>query len=77
MHESPNIVLELRKSEALVLFEWLASLKLGRHPNEPDEATQKLLWRVEGLLEKQLTEVVQPAYQRLVLEAKDDVIRHC
>ncbi|GEP46424.1 hypothetical protein [Brevifollis gellanilyticus] len=70
MKRSEDIEITLRGHEALVLFDWLVSLSLQGHENEPDAATQKLLWQVEGTLEKHLVEVVDPAYKALLEEAK-------
>jgi hypothetical protein len=48
----------LQDSEALVLFDWLATFDPSGNGNAPDEATQKVLWRLEGLLEKGLPQVL-------------------
>lgn len=59
----PNTVsLTISRDEALVLFDWLASL--GNEPNEVelDPPVQQTLWRIEGQLESALVEVLEPDY---------------
>jgi hypothetical protein len=68
-----SIQVTLSQDEALVLFEWLASLE--QKPNEPpDEAEQRVIWRLEGQLESLLTVVVAADYRERVLLAKKAVL---
>lgn len=59
--------IELTAAEALVLFEWLASNEAlpVQHPSE-----QTVLWRIEGQLEKALTEPLLPDYRESVDAAR-------
>lgn len=61
--------LALTHDEALVLYEWLASLDDKPHAS-PDDAEQTILWRLEGQLESQLPEVLMPDYAQRLAEAK-------
>lgn len=70
MEHDQEITLTLRSGEALILFDWLASLNLKGHDNEPDDATQQLLWTIEGSIEKQLAAVIDPEYKTLLSVAK-------
>ena len=71
--DSEAIVLRLTPAEALVLFEWLARVdNAGDLPVE-DPAEQQVLWRLEGQLESQVTEVLLPNYKELVEAARREV----
>ncbi len=72
-----TVQITLPRWEALVLFEWLASIDPvdGRMP--VDAAEQKVLWHVEGQLESALPEVVAPAYHELIAAAKQKVLGTC
>jgi hypothetical protein len=68
-----KISIELTNHEALVLFDFLA--RFGEENTRPlaDQAEQQVLWKIEGILEKQLVEVISPDYDRLVTEAREQV----
>lgn len=67
------IQIALPRQEALVLFEWLASL--AEKPNASlDEAEQRVVWHLEGQLESLLTEVVLADYKERVLIAKNSIL---
>lgn len=66
-----NVVLELSRAEALVLFEWLASHD-GTLPIE-DPSEQDVLWRIEGALEHALVEPLSPDYKAAVAAARETV----
>ena len=68
---SNPVTLTLTNDEALVLFEFL-------HRNDDadkfplvDQAEERALWNVQGLLEKQLVELFLPNYLELVQQARD------
>jgi hypothetical protein len=68
-----SIQVALPRHEALVLFEWLASL--GEKPSASlDEAEQRVVWHLEGQLESLLTEVVLADYKERVLIAKKAIL---
>jgi len=68
---SNPVTLTLTNDEALVLFEFL-------HRNDDadkfplvDQAEERALWNVQGLLEKQLVELFLPNYLELVQQVRD------
>jgi hypothetical protein len=70
--ENDNIQIQLTKAQALVLYEWLyrsdeAHLLPIEHPSE-----QKVLWTLEGMLEKEIP-VFSPDYLQLLEEARSHV----
>ena len=67
------IQIALAQHEALVLFEWLASLD-EKSKLPLDEAEQKVIWRLEGQLESMLPEIVAADYRERVLSAKQTVL---
>ncbi|MEP7341647.1 MAG: hypothetical protein ABI977_28200 [Acidobacteriota bacterium] len=71
--ESQNIVIELSNAEALVLFEFLSRFEDTKKITVEDQAEERVLWDVQCLLEKQLTEPFSPNYVELVMAARDRV----
>lgn len=69
-----RIQVTLPRCEALVLFEWLASLDAGEEKMPLDAAEQQVVWRLEGQLESLLTEIVAADYQERVVAAKQQVL---
>ncbi len=70
-----NINIILTKDEALVLFEFLArfnSSVANDHLFE-DQSEQKMLWLIEGQLEKVLVEPFTPNYRDIVKEARNRI----
>ena len=68
-----EILVKLSKAEALVLFDWLASLDSLRtlpfnHPSE-----EKVLWKIEGQLESTIAEPFAPNYKDLLSQARRTV----
>jgi hypothetical protein len=65
------VTIELSGDEALVLYEWLAEheekLAVG-------EAERRVLWRLEGALEKSLAEVFAKDYVDLVEQARRRIL---
>jgi len=70
-----DLVISLSRSQALILFDWIADTKPGEIPKAPDEATMNVLWFIEGRLESTLVEILDPEYTRLLAAAKDAVLR--
>lgn len=69
-----KVVLRLSRAEALALFEWLARLDgAGVFPFD-HEAEQRVLWNVEGQLEKALWEVFDPAYAARLEDARQQIL---
>ncbi|TWT29622.1 hypothetical protein [Blastopirellula retiformator] len=65
-----EISLILKHEEALVLFEWLASLEEKSDSSMCDDAEQKVIWKIEAQLEKLLPDVVMEDYKDRVSAAK-------
>jgi len=67
-----NLKLELTKDEALVTFEFLSRFNESeRNGVFEDQAEQKVLWLIEGQLEKQLVEPFMPNYKDLISNARN------
>ena len=63
----------LTKDEALVLFEWLASAKESDYTVN-DKAVQIVLWKLEGLLEKEIPTIFDRKYSAMVDGAKRRIL---
>lgn len=64
--KSDEVAIKLSRNQALVLFDWLADMK----DDSLEAATQQVLWRLEGMLEESLVEVVDADYKEKVAAAK-------
>ena len=74
MTDQQNINLTVTKDEALVLFEFLARFNQTEHPDIfEDQSEQKILWILEGQLEKQLVEPFRPDYTEIIKEARNKI----
>ena len=72
--EGEAIQLTLTRSEALVLFEWLAASESEQGYRIPDEVQQQVLGNLESMLEKSLWEIHSPDYTRVLASAKSDIL---
>lgn len=68
-----KITVGFTNTEALVLFEFLYRFYNEDCYTFEDQAEQKVLCKVEGILESQLVEVVHPDYVRFLSEARKQV----
>ena len=68
-----EVLLTLSKAEALVLFEWLASLDTSQTPSFGHPAEEKVFWKIEGQLESVLVELFAANYEELVAQARKTV----
>ncbi len=74
MTDPLKINLTITKDEALVLFEFLARLNQTKRSNIfDDQSEQKILWIIEGQLEKQLVEPFRPDYKDIIKEARNKI----
>ena len=74
MTDQQNITLTVSKDEALVLFEFLARFNQAEHSDIfEDQAEQKVLWILEGQLEKQLVEPFKPDYKDIIKKVRDKI----
>ncbi len=69
---SASVSIELSADEALVLFEWLAGLEAAKVAI--GDAEQRVLWRIEGVLEKSLVEPFAKDYAELVEQARKRIL---
>jgi hypothetical protein len=70
----PTVALTLPKNESLILFDFLARFNETNPQNVfEDQAEQKVLWLLEGHLEKQLVEPFQLDYKDIISEAKNQL----
>lgn len=69
---SQPVTIELTGDEALVLFEWLATLE-ETNPVE-GEAEKRVLWGIEADLERALVQVLDPNYRELVEQARRRIV---
>lgn len=68
-----SVELRVTVAEALVLFEWLASVN-EKESLVVDEAERRVLWDLESQLETKLVEPFLPEYAQLVEAAKKTVL---
>jgi hypothetical protein len=66
------VSIELSRDEALVLFEWLAGLETAKVAI--GEAEQRVLWRIEAVLERSLAEPFARDYADLVEQARRRIL---
>ena len=74
---SEKIVIDLTKEEALVFFEWL--VRFNESENTPfilGEVEKQVLFDIESLLEKKLSEPFSADYENLVETARAQVQRN-
>ena len=69
--DEDQVVLTLSRSEALVLFEWLACHGESLPFQDPSE--EQVLWRIEASLERTLPDLFAPDYQTVLSEARQTV----
>jgi len=69
-----KVVVELKRTEALVLFEFLRRSDDAGSYAFADQAEQRVLWDLECALQPQLSEVFNPRYGE-ILEAAWAAIR--
>lgn len=74
MKQTDEITIKLGKNEALVLFDFLSRIN-DKEMKEifEDQAEQKVLWILEGHLEKQLVEPFKPEYKDIIIEARNKI----
>jgi dihydroxyacetone kinase DhaKLM complex PTS-EIIA-like component DhaM len=67
-----KVNIEVTKDEALVLFDFLSRLNEKETVDLfEDQAEQKVLWIIEGILEKNLVEPFKPDYKEIIQQARD------
>jgi hypothetical protein len=64
-----RIIVEFTRAEALALFEYLRRSDDTENYEFFDEAEQRVIWNLEGKLERQLGEIFDPNYKQLLAAA--------
>lgn len=68
------VKVEFSNDEALVLFEYLARTNENTTEDQfDDQAEQRVLWDLECILKKQLTEPLLSNYDQLLSEARSKI----
>jgi hypothetical protein len=70
---SSRVAIELRREEAIVLFEWLTRFNKRAEADFDDQAEQRVLWDIEAMLESALVELMDPRYDELLAAARAQV----
>jgi hypothetical protein len=74
MAEIEKITVTFSEDEALVLFDFLSRFNQTEHKDIfQDQAEQKVMWLIEGQLEKILVEPFMPNYNEIIKEARDKI----
>ncbi|WP_435625799.1 hypothetical protein [Flagellimonas sp.] len=69
-----KVNIELTKEEAIVLFEFLGRFNENENLSRfEDQEEQRVLWDIECILEKELSEPFQTDYQEIVKKAREVV----
>lgn len=74
MNENEEIKISLNKSQALVLFEFVSRLNETEHKDLfLDQAEEKMIWLIEGQLQKILIEPFMANYKAIIDEARNEI----
>jgi hypothetical protein len=74
MTESEEINIKLTKDEALVLFEFISRFNESEHKELfQDQSEQKMMWLIEGQLQKILAEPFRPDYKEIIDNARNNI----
>ena len=65
-----SITLKLNRDQALVLFEWLATAEENDQLGFHHPAEERVVWQLQGQLEKVLAEPFCPEYAELLKKAR-------
>lgn len=69
-----KVNIELSKEEAIVLFEFLSRFNESDDLSRfKDQSEQRVLWDIECILEKELSEPFRADYQEIVNKAREHV----
>lgn len=70
--ENVQVVFELSKEEAIVLFDWLTRFnEIENIELFNDESEKRVLFDMESLLERELTEPLKSNYLEILLKARN------
>lgn len=69
--DNNRVLLQLNDDEALVLIDWLFRFnENGNYTFFEDQAEQRILWDMEALLEKEITNIFDDNYQESLCKAR-------
>ena len=68
-----KVTIELSRSEALVLFEFVSRFSNDEKLEIVDQAEERVLWDVCAMLEKILAAPLSQSYSDLLAEAREEV----
>lgn len=71
-----TVKIELRKNEALVLFDWLKRFNETGDCKFEDQAEERVLWDLEALLEKTMIAPFEGNYSKLLRGARNSIRDH-
>jgi len=71
---SETVSIELTKSQAIVLFEWLSKHDEADDVKYDYDAEQRIVWRIQAILEKTLTEPFKDNYTQILEQARNEVM---
>lgn len=74
MKAAPTVTITLTRDQALVLFEWLSREDAKNYIPIEHQAEKKVLWEVEGQLERLLVEPLQADYATAICVARKRVM---
>lgn len=73
-HEEQEVSLLLSKAEAIVLLEWLINFNNKEHAELFDDQSEEVvLWTLESILERNLSEILDPNYLEILEQARKAV----
>jgi hypothetical protein len=70
---SKRVKIGLTSDEALVLYDWLTRFNQQAHTDFADQAEERVLFDLEGMLEKALAAPLQSDYADLLAQARSNV----
>ena len=69
-----KVNIELTKEEAIVLFEFLSRFNENDAFDKfEDQAEQRVLWNIECVLEKELSEPLRDDYKEIIEKAREKI----
>jgi hypothetical protein len=74
---SKRVKIELTSDEALVLYDWLARFNQQAHTDFADQAEERVLFDLEGMLERALVAPLQSDYADILAQARSKVRDEC
>jgi hypothetical protein len=72
--ENDKVNIELTKSEAIVFFEFICRFnEIEEFDQFEDQSEQRILWDIECMLEKELSEPFRADYLEIVAKSRENV----